>query len=246
MSVWKLEKPLSNSATPGTTKRFAETSDGSTGKTSRGSCVALSSTDAYAVTLPVSLVTETSSRPSAMFGSDPPPTTAPLKNAPSCCGDGDSNGLSGTAFCATIMPLSSNSVTTTFAACPSPSASPRLVRYDALCATCCSEITELLPLLKKFAIGSAGMYCPKVPVEATAYVRLEATVAKATLTGVVFAAKLRGLISTLPIPTSPSVPEPNQSLTRSFSAKLCPAATLTVTCLPDVVTSMFDGVKVRS
>ena len=49
-------------------------------------------------------------------------------------------------------------------------------------------MTELLLLARKFASCNAGMYCPNVPFEATAYVRLEATVASVTLTGVVFAA----------------------------------------------------------
>src|SRR5437867_220120 len=109
----------SAAATPGTTKRLDEIFDGSTGNTSSGSLVVLSSTDAYAVRRPVSLVTITSIRPSLT-------ATLGKKAARLVCWC--SNGLRLYERVAIILFLSSNSVATKSTGCPDPSTKPKLVR----------------------------------------------------------------------------------------------------------------------
>jgi hypothetical protein len=64
MSVCQLATPLLRSATPGTTHFVLPASVRATGVTSSGSLVSLSSTEAYAVTLPLPPTTEISTRPS--------------------------------------------------------------------------------------------------------------------------------------------------------------------------------------
>src|SRR6266702_2461827 len=127
MSEWNVPGPVVPSAAiPGRTYRLELTCDTCTGVTSSGSCVLLSSTEAYAVTAPVDDSTVTSMRPSSTFGNPQPGRLL--------CFCSPALRLYGTV--ARSWPASLNSLMFPLAELPDPSTNPRLVRNFVEVATC--------------------------------------------------------------------------------------------------------------
>src|ERR1043165_9780666 len=165
-SLRQLAAPFSRSAMPGRMKRFAPPPSG-TAETKIGSPLCASTTDAYAVALPSPLVGFTSMWPFVRLLM-PAAARKPLS---CCCWP----GLSATVNSRRREPAPSKTLTSVESALPAASTMPRFVRKSADCAICCSaSLGSLVPA--KFANGTAGMNCPRVPAvdDCVVYVRLVA------------------------------------------------------------------------
>src|SRR5688500_5511306 len=223
MSVCQLAVPLFRSATPGTTHLLLPAPPRVTGETSSGSLVWLSSTEAYAVILPLPDTTSTSMRPSL---SEVMPFVARTPLSCRCWPPLRSTGKS-----VRREPSDPKTFTSSEACSPDASTRPRLVRYFEDCAICCSDRTvgasELADLPMKFANGMAGMCCPNVPLAVTLNVREEANVerfasAPTIALEVLVVVCVNGRTSSVPVELAE--PVPNHDLRMSSRATVRPGS----------------------